>query len=911
MKLQASSFNVNHLTSPKNAFGHDLGEDYFLPNYTELVSYWKTLAAESSRARLVDIGPTSEGRRQYMMVVSSPENLADLDRYKAIAARLARAEGLTDEQARELASEGKAVVWVDGGMHSDEVVTVQSVMDNVYDMLSADDAEARTILDNVIILFGHANPDGHELFANWYMRNDEPTKREYVNVPELFQKYVGHDNNRDFYLVSQPETLNLNTVFFREWYPQIIYNQHQAGPLGAVAFIPPFRDPFNYNYDPLVMAELSEVAGAMHTRLISEGKAGSAIRSVQNYSSWTNGLLRTAAYFHNAIGILTEVIGNPTPHQLPLVAEHQLPCGDLPLPVRPQIWHMRQSIEYSRSMVRAALNYAAINRAKVLYNIYRMGANSITRGSQDSWTITDGRVHELKAAGSPQKLEIWAAWMGSSVRGEGYIDPALYETVLRHPAKRDPRGYIMPADQPDFPTATKFVNSLIKAGIDVEQATAPFKVGDTTYPAGSYVVKTAQAYRPHVLDMFEPQDHPHDFAYPGGPPVAPYDVAGYTLALQMGVQFDRVLDGFDGPFQRIKDAAVPQHGRIIGTGSAGFLIRHEINDAATLTNRLLEAGQSVSWVKNSISVDDTSFAPGTIWVTASSKARDILADATHTLGIDAYAVDNAPAANRLLDLKPVRIGIVDVYGGLESTGWTQWTLEQFEFPYTIVRPQRLDRGDLGKDFDVIILPDSAVDQQSLVGRGLADRQPKPEEIPTRYHDWLGKITDNKTLPQLEQFIRMGGSLVAIGSSTKVVQFFKLPVEPAPSEMINGELQPLPETKFYVPGSILSLKVDNTLPLAFGLPATVDVFFSRSPSFKFPKDEQGLRRVGWFSCKHPLRSGWAWGQEHLEGAIAVAEADMDKGKLFLIGPEVTMRGQPHGSFKLLFNAIYYGPAAARN
>ena len=896
------------ITTPKEALGHDVGEDYFLANYTQLVSYWKTLAAESDRARMVDIGSTSEGRRHYMMIVSSPENLARLDRYKDIAARLARAEGLTDEQARRLAAEGRAIVWIDGGMHADEVVPAQALIAGVYDMLSSNDAEARKILDNVIILFGQPNPDGQDRVANWYMRNADPQKRELTETPVLWQKYVGHDNNRDFYLVSQQETTNLNRIFFREWYPQIIFNQHQDGPLGAVVFLPPFRDPFNYNYDPLVMSGLNEVAGEMHSRLIAEGKGGSSMRSVQNYSTWNNGMERTAAYFHNAIGILSEIVGNPTPQQLRLVPENQVPRSDLPLPVKPQLWHMKQSIEYSLSMSRAVLNYASGNRERVLFNIYRMGANSIARGSRDNWTITDERVQELKASGKPQTVKDSLALMGNSVNGEGYIDPNLYERVLHDPAKRDARGYILPADQPDFPTATKFVNSLIKAGADVDQATAPFTVAGKSYPAGSYVVKTAQAYRPHVLDMFEPQKHPNNFAYPGGPPIAPYDAAGYTLAFQMGVKFDRVLDAFSGPFQRLPDVIAPPAGQIVGTGSAGFLISHEANNASMLTNRLLKAGQHVSWVKAALSVDGRSFGPGAIWVPPTAKAREILSEGARALGVDVYAVSAAPAVETL-ELKPMRIGVVDLYGGLQTTGWMQWMLEQFEFPYTIVRPQRLDRGDLAKDFDVIILPDGAIKQESQNNDGSTNHQPKPEDIPAKYRSWLGEITADKTLPRLEQFVRGGGSIIAIGSSTQLASFLNVPVERAPAEMKDGKSQSLPQSQFYIPGSILSAKVDNTTPLAFGAPSIVDVFFDRSPTFKVAGAAPGLRKVAWFSGPHPLRSGWAWGQERLDGAAAIVDADVGKGKLFLMGPEVNFRGQSQGTFKFLFNALYYGPAVS--
>jgi hypothetical protein len=671
-----------------------------------------------------------------------------------------------------------------------------------------------------------------------------------------------------------------------------------------VVFIPPFRDPFNYNYDPLIMTELSEVGSTMHSRLISEGKGGSAMRSAANYSTWNNGMERTVAYFHNAIGILTEIIGNPTPMPLPLVADNQLPRNDEPLPIKPQTWHLAQSIGYSLSMNRAVLDYAASNRERLLFNIYRMGANSIERGSHDNWTVTDAGVQALKAAGKAE------ATTGS--RGEQTLPPALYEKVLHDPAQRDARGYIIPADQADFPTATKFVNSLIKAGVDVDQATAPFTVGGKAYPAGSYVVKTAQAYRPHVLDMFEPQHHPNNLAYPGGPPIAPYDAAGYTLAFQMGVKFDRVLDGFDGPFKRLADVAAPTPGHIVGQGKAGYLISHEVNDATILTNRLLKAGQSVYWVKTATTADGKALAPGAIWVPASAKAKTILAEGAQSLGVDVYAVDKAPSAETL-KLKPVRVGVIDIYGGLQTTGWTQWTLEQFEFPYTIVRAQRLDRGDLAKDFDVLVFPDAAIPEQQAGGGmfrgGFAGKQPKAEDIPAEYRSWLGEITPEKSLTQVEKFVKSGGSVVAVGSSTSLASYMHLPVESATAEMKDGKAEPLPRTKFYIPGSIMAAQVDNAEPLAFGVPKTVDVFFDRSPTFKVA-DGPGLHRVAWFSGKQTLRSGWALGQERLDGAAAVVDADVGKGKLFLMGPEVNMRGQPHGTFKFLFNALFYGPASAK-
>ncbi|MDR3506386.1 MAG: M14 family metallopeptidase [Caulobacteraceae bacterium] len=924
LSIPLASATAGPITSPREQLGHDLGEDYYLADYAQLTAYWKKLASQSDRAKLVDIGATSEGRRQYMMIVSSPENLAKLDHYRDIAKRLALAEGLTDDQAHALAAEGKSVIWIDGGLHANETEPAQALMQAVYDMLSRDDAETRRILDNVIILFGQANPDGQDFVADWYMRNPDPLKRDSggfgdSTLPHLFQKYVGHDNNRDSYMSAMKETTNLNRIFFREWFPQIIYNHHQTGPQGAVVFVPPFRDPFNYNYDPLVMTELNEVSGEMHSRLIAEGKPGSAMRSAATYSTWNNGMERTVAYFHNTIGILTEIIGSPTPFSLPLVPDNQLPRNDLPMPIKPQTWHLKQSVDYSVSMNRAVLDYAANNRERLMFNIYRMGANAIQRGGQDSWTITSDRIDALKAADKATPDAVRAAALAASgapaFRAVGLADPKLYDTVLHDPAQRDPRGYILPADQADFPTAIKFLNALIKNGVAVDRATTTFTVGGKTYPAGSYVVRTAQAYRPHILDMFEPQRHPNNFAYPGGPPIPPYDAAGYTLAFQMGVKFDRVLDGFDGPFEKVPDLIKPPAGHVLGEGGAGFLVSHEVNDSVILTNRLLKAGQPVYWLKPSVTVDGQTYAPGAIWVPASAKARAILEAGGAELGIDIRAVKAAPAADRI-KLKPVRVGVVDIYGGLMSGGWTQYLMEQFEIPYTVVRPQRLDAGNLGRDFDVLVFPDSAISEAGGFSggmfRGAASMgapQPKPEAIPAEYRGWLGTITREKTGPQIERFVRDGGSVVSVGSSTALASFLKLPVESGTAEVVDGKVQPLPRTKFYIPGSVLSAKVDNTDPLAFGEPDTVDMFFDQSPVFKVA-DGPGLHRVAWFSGAHPLRSGWAWGQERLDGTTAVIDADLGKGKVFLMGPEITMRAQPHGTFKFLFNALYYGPAVSK-
>ncbi len=862
------------VTTPKQALGFSIGDDYMVATYTQLETYWKQLDSESDRMRLVDLGPTAEGRRQWMAVVSSPANLERLDYYKDVARRLAQGENLKEEDARALARAGKAIVWIDGGLHSNETVGSQQLIEQVYQMVSRTDPETLRLLDDVIQLYVIANPDGMELVSNWYMRDPDPLKRSLNGLPRLYQKYVGHDDNRDFYLSSQPETTNMNHAMFLEWFPQIVYDHHQTGPTGAVVFVPPFRDPFNYNLDSLIPLGIEAVGTAIHTRLVAEGKGGSAMRSGASYSTWWNGGLRTISYFHNVIGILTEIIGSPTPMDIPLVADKQLPQSDWPLPIPPGKWHFRQSIEYEITENRAVLDYASRYRETLLFNTYHMAANSIDKGSHDNWTVTPKRIAALKAAATKPE--------------RGRIPQELYDTMLHDPKYRDARGYVIPSDQPDFLTAVKFVNALMKTGVTVLRATEPFQAGGKTYPSGSFVVKTAQAFRPHVLDMFEPQDHPNDFQYPGGPPVAPYDIAGWTLGMQMGVKYDRILDAFDGAFSKVTRQLAPPAGEVSGPEHpAGFLISHRTNDAFVMVNRLLKAGSEVYWMK----------AGGSFWVPATPNSREVVVSAAADLGVSAIGIPTAPTGEAFR-LRPQRIGLFDQYGGLASSGWTRWLLEQYEFPFEVVYPQTLDAGNLNRKFDVLLFTDGA-----FRSGGQNGRQPAAETIPAEYRAQLGRITQENTLPQLRRFVESGGELMAIGGSTALGALLGAPVsnylvEDAP----DGTTRPLPRDKFYVPGSLMRVKVDTSNPLAHGMPEDALVFFDNSPAFRL---NPGAERIAGFASADTLASGWAWGQQYLNGGAAVAEAPEGEGRVILYGPEVAFRAQSHGTFKLLFNGLYYG------
>jgi hypothetical protein len=895
------------LTSPKQHFGFAIGDDYHLATYTQTEAYFKKLAAESDRARLVDMGRTEEGRTQWMMVISDPANLKRLDRYKDISARLARAEGLTDAQAAALAAEGKAVVWIDGGLHASETVGTHQLIETVWMLASAQDEEMKRILRDTIVLCVHANPDGQELVSSWYMRETKPENRVLTTTPRLYQKYIGHDNNRDFFMSAMRETTNINRQLFLEWFPQIVYNHHQTGPAGTVIFVPPFRDPFNHVYDPLVVAGIDSLGNAIQTRFLQEGKPGATSRSGASYSTWFNGGLRTICYFHNSIGLLSEIIGNPTPTRIPLIARRQLPTNDLMAPVAPQAWHFRQSIEYSLSANRAVLDYASRHRETLLMNIYRMGRNSIARGRTDSWTPRPARLDEVSRLAAADRAGTEEDDSSAEYEGPRAGAPRLaarYYDVLRKPEWRDPRGFILSADQPDFPTAVKFINALVKNGVAIHRATAAFTVAGKNYPAGSYVVKTDQAYRPHVLDMFEPQDHPNDFKYEGGPPNRPYDVTGWTLAFQMGVQFDRVLTAFDGPFERLPwgQLQTPPARPAPATG-AGVIASHRANDTFILANRLLKAGAEAYWLPQP-PTEATAFGPGALYVPDSPAARPVLARAARELGLDLRTVTTAPAGKKVR-VANARIALWDRFGGSMPSGWTRWILEQFEFPFELIYPAQIDAGQLRAKYDVIILVSGAV---TAPGGPRPTALNRPKNLPNEYAGWFGRFTPEKSLVPLRTFLEEGGTIVALGGSSSLAYHLGLPLSNGLIETgEDGKPRPLSDEKFYVPGSILEARLDPNHPLAWGMPERAFVYFERSAAFTLAPGA-ALERVAWYDSERPLRSGWAWGQQHLKDKTAIAVAPVGRGRLCIVGNEIAFRGQTHGTVKMLFNAFQLGAIA---
>ncbi len=835
---------------PADVYGFEPGTDYKIADYNQIQDYLRRLDAASDRVRMIEIGKSAEGRPLLLLFISSEQNLRQLDHWRDIAARLALAKDLEDSTARRLATEGRAIVWIDGGLHATERAHGQMTSVLAYKVATEETPEMRFIRDNVVMLLMPVmNPDGLDLVVSWYRKN-LGTPFETTNPPYLYHHYVGHDNNRDWFAIRQPETQAVSRVWYTQWFPEIIYNHHQTSPAWTRIFVPPFQDPVNPDIPPQVTAGVNLVGTAMVNRFADEGKDG-AVSHVQ-FDMWWNGGVRTAPYYHNMIGILTETAQpSPTPNfwdpakrptYLDFGRSGQVSTTD-PSIMYPYPWkggwlHFKDAIDYMITGSMAVLDIGAKRRFEWLYNIYKMGHEAIDQG---------------KAGG--------------------------------------PFAYVVPPEQWDQGAAQDFMNMLRRGGVEVRQASAPFSAGGRPFAAGSYVVYAAQAFRPHLMNLFEKQVYPERRLYAGGPPEPPYDMAGWTLPLQMGVAFTRVDQPFNAATQ-VVDVAAPAAGSVSGSGSFGWVFSSRSTDAALAANRLLKAGETVSWTLGEMSVDGQRFEAGAYVVQAKAGTRPRVDSLAKAVGLNFAGLATAPSVS-LGALKQARIALYKSWVPSMDEGWTRWLLEQFQFPLDSLHDSDIRQGDLSK-YDAIILPDQPA-EAVLNGHPAGT-------MPAEFTGGVGV----EGAAALKRYVEKGGTVLALdGASDFAIEQFGLPVK----DVIGG-LRP---EEFYIPGSLVGLEVDPRSPVAYGMRPQSVAFFVDSRGFEVipparANDKAAPAQPVDVVARYPetdiLKSGWALGEkEHLAGRAAVVHAKVGTGDVVLVGFRSQFRGQPRNTFKLIFNTLF--------
>lgn len=849
----AGSVQAQHIPEPSEMIGFELGTDYKLADNDQLEEYYRALAEASDRVMLKEIGETHHGNTLLLLIISSEENLQNLERYRDISERLARANDLSEEEAEELVQEGKAVIWIDSGLHSPELAHGQHNPEFVYYMATDESEETRAMREDVILLnMPMMNPDGHDIVVDWY-REHRDTEFELTSPPVVYHEYIGHDNNRDWYMLLQNESRAVADVIYNEWYPQIVVNHHQMGEMPPRMFIPPFADPVNPNIPPMAVRGTNLVGEHMANRFAAEGKSG-IIQGI-TFNMWWNGGMRTAPYFHNMVGILTESTHrSPVPKywgedDIPdvIVRGNREISMTEPSIFYPDPWEggwasMSQMIDYHLTASLGVMDIAAKRKQDWLRNIYLMGRDAIERGQSE-----------------------------------------------------DPYAYVISPDQWDPGEAIELLKVLQRGGLEIERATSSFEFDGIEHPAGSYVIYASQAFRPYLIDLMEPQVYPDRRVYPGGPPESPYDMTGWTLPIQMGVDANRITESTEIPSEPVSDIE-PFEGAVRGSGSYGYVVSATSNHTVKLLNRLFEGEHEVYRISEAVEENGYSFTPGSFLVRGDG-AGSVIRTFSRDYGIEAAGISDSPSVDYHRVYKP-RVAMYQAWNAHIDEGWTRWIFDQYNLEYTTLNDADLREGDLS-EFDIIILP--AISPNAML------RGNEPGTMPEQYTGGVGI----EGAVQLKQFTEAGGTILAWDGATDfLIDQFGLPVR----NRISG----VSRDQFSIPGSLLHLETDHTHKNGFGMQEEHGAFFvtrrgSESRSFSIVEPASATDHTGpappvevfaRYAEDDLLLSGWAQGEDrYLAGQPAAVRVEVGEGEVVMIGVRPQFRAQPRATFKYVFNAIY--------
>lgn len=496
--------------APEQHFGHKMGADRSVLDWQNVVSYFRLLEEKSPRVRYLEYGKSTEGRPMIAAVISAPETVRNLEKYLDIQRRLADPRVTPPQEAARLAGEGKTVVLITCSVHATEIASTHTAVEMAYRLATAQDAKTLRILDNVILVLAPSiNPDGLDLVTAWYRRT-LGTPFEGTSPPELYQKYVGHDNNRDWYFFTQAENRAVVEKLHNVFRPQIVYDVHQMGMFGARIFVPPWLDPIEPNIDPLI-AQLCNMAGMnMAADLTAAGRKGVVVNAMYDY--WTPA--RHYQSYHGGLRILSESAS-------------------------------------VRIATPVEIDPAKIANQGTGYAPRESSWNHLEPWTGGRWTLADIVTDQLIAMES--LLDTAAMRREMFLRG-------FYDIHRRAAARTSPYAFVIPATQADPGAARRLLETMDFAMVEVERASAPFAANGREFPPGSYVIRMQQPYSSFAKTLLERQQYPDLREYPGGPPKRPYDVTAHTLPLLLGVNVETIGAPFDARLERTRDFRFPAHG---------------------------------------------------------------------------------------------------------------------------------------------------------------------------------------------------------------------------------------------------------------------------------------------------------------------------------------------------------------
>ncbi len=693
------------ITTPEEAFGFAPGTDRKLADWKELKAYFQKLASESDRLRYRELGKTEEGRPFIALTISAQENLAHLAEYQEIQRRLADPRITTPEEAKDLIARGKTVLLVTCNVHSTEIASSQSAADFAYRLATENTPEIQSILHNVIlILVPSLNPDGQQLVVDWYKKY-LGTPYEGTQPVVLWNRYVGHDDNRDWVAFTQVETQHA-VKLINEWHPEILYDIHQMGADGPRIYLPPWVDPIDPNVDPLLVSSMNAVGVNTALDIASTGKKGILVHGV--YDFWSP--LRDYIAYHNGLRILTESasVNIASPIDIPfdklgtgIGYDAKVATWNFPNPWPGGSWRLGDIVDYQQDAFFSIANNAAANRERFLSNFYTVASHAV------------------------------------------------------HPTG-GPYAYVIPAGQADPVVTARLINILRRAAVEVEQATAPFDAAGTTYPAGSYIVALDQPNRNFAKTVLEIQHYPDLRQYPGGPPQRPYDVTAQTLPLLFGVKAIAVENKFNATCKKV-ETAEPAPGRFeAGSSAAGYIIDDSTNSSLYALFFLLKDGV------RAYRLTGTDYSPGTIYIPSQPGVSSKLSQAAKRFSIDITPASH-PVSGSALAVTLPRIALYQSWVPSMDEGWTRWIFDQNGIPYTRLVDAEIRKGGLRQHYDVILVPDN-MPRAILTGRGgYGEGRAGMPPVPPEY---TGGMSDQGAA-NMKAFAEEGGTIVTLNKASEV------------------------------------------------------------------------------------------------------------------------------------------------
>jgi len=868
------------ITTPESYLGYKPGADFHLMTYEEAIGYLEKVAGETDMMQIMDMGPTSFGRRMKYAVISSAVNMAKLEQYKDINKKLTLARGVALTEAEKLAEEGKAIIWIDVGLHASECSPSQHAVQLAYDILTENDRRARLIRENVIFLLVFANPDGMTMVSKWYTKH-LGTPYEKSRMPALYQKYAGHDNNRDSFVANLQETQNMNRMTCQVWYPEILYNLHETAPFPARIWIPPYSEPMNPNQHPILVRSQNLIGSNMGKGFAEADQPGAISRV--HFDSWYPGYVAQFMVGHNTPCIMTETanFGYATPHFYQLRdfpnAHQDLAKGVFyPNPWPGGWWRLSDAVAYNLTASKSVLEVAAKYKFEFLFNKWKMAADVIDRFANEA-----------------------------------------------------PYGWIFSADQRDKHSVTLILNRCILNGVEVYESEEAFEHNGISYPKGSWIIPTSQPFGLFLKHIFEKQDYPDLKKYPhlwqaivgqsetGKAPISAYDGAGWTIPIQVGADYQAMSSVLNVKTRKVDKVAAPA-GRVSGGGSY-YVFSHADNAGFIAANRILKKGGRVSSALSAFSLNGKKYPQGTFVVEAGSIPGQAIKDIAADLHLN---IQGGRVQVKAKKLSANRIALFRSWQASMDAGWINMLFDRYEFSYHLLGDAEVRAGRLKDRFDVIVLPDQ---RASSIINGY-----RKGTIPP---DYVGGIT-LEGVGNLKKFVQDGGILVCNKGSTGLpIEYFKLPIK--------NVLQGVKSEKFSCPGALLKVQYDTGHPLAFGLQDEGYAFFSRGMGFEIitdamiaemkkkaqakeekSKDEKSPDKKAEKKIEIPnyvkvkpeaiavypdeslLLSGWMLGDKLLRQKAAILEVPFEKGKVVLFGFNVHNRAQSYANFKLLFNALYH-------